>query len=401
MRVFRFEVAERDGRPGVASVRAPDVEAAARQLQDRGVAPLAVLTADRPEAKDGRRGGGMPAERLGRLARELSTMLSAGLQLDRALAVVARSDGLRDLADTLRGVLEDVRGGDSLSAALESRPDLVPHFAIGMIRAGEAAGALALVLARLADLSERRARSQRMIRSALTYPAILVVTSALSVAGLFTVVLPQLEPLFAGEEEKLPAVTLAVLAVAKAFREYGAAALLVLLAGGLALRVAMASASSRRSLDAFALRLPFVGSFIRHVEAGRFARLLSTTLSSGVPLLRAVELSTAAVSNAPMVERLEAIRAGLGRGEALGPHLGEGGLFPPTLVDLARVGEETGRLAELLAQAAEVMETEAEAKAERAIALLGPSVTILLGGVIALVIASVVLAILSVNSIAA
>jgi general secretion pathway protein F len=399
MTVFEFEAVEADGTTATGTLVAATAEAAARQLQARGAVPLRIdvgATGTGPALRSRRT---IAPERLARLARELSVMLAAGLKLDHALASVARTRDLRTLAPSLTAVLEEVRAGSTLSDALARRPELMPPYATGMIRAGEAAGALGPVLGSLAVLAERRAKSARAVRAALTYPAILAATAMLSIAALFTVVLPQLEPLFAGAEDRLPAVTVIVIAASRLFREYGASALGGLIAAGLAGRLALAMPETRRNLDGLLIRLPLAGSLIRRIEGGRFARLMSTLLRAGLSAPDALELARGAAVNGAFADALADVRAALIEGQGIAGPLAAGTVFPPVILDLARVGEDTGRLAEVMGHAADILEDEAEAEIQRNIALLGPLLTIGLGGLIAFVIAAVVLAILSMNAV--
>jgi general secretion pathway protein F len=399
MTVFEFEAVEADGTTATGTLVAATAEAAARQLQARGAVPLRIdvgATGTGPALRSRRT---IAPERLARLARELSVMLAAGLKLDHALASVARTRDLRALAPSLTAVLEEVRPGSTLSDALARRPELMPPYATGMIRAGEAAGALGPVLGSLAVLAERRAKSARAVRAALTYPAILAATAMLSIAALFTVVLPQLEPLFAGAEDRLPAVTVIVIAASRLFREYGASALGGLIAAGLAGRLALAMPETRRNLDGLLIRLPLAGSLIRRIEGGRFARLMSTLLRAGLSAPDALELARGAAVNGAFADALADVRAALIEGQGIAGPLAAGTVFPPVILDLARVGEDTGRLAEVMGHAADILEDEAEAEIQRNIALLGPLLTIGLGGLIAFVIAAVVLAILSMNAV--
>jgi general secretion pathway protein F len=400
MPVFEFEAVERDGKVAIGTLSAADSDAVARQLQERGAVPLRIETGQSAASGLARLRRSLPSAKLSRLARELALLLDAGLRLDQALTSLARSRDLRPLAPALNVVLEEVRAGVPFSDALERRPEIAPPYAIGMIRAGEAAGALSTILRSLADLADRRARSAKAVRAALTYPAILAVTAGVSIATLFTVVLPQLEPLFEGAGDRLPAMTIIVLAASRLFREYGLFALGALILAGLAIRMSLNTPETRRSLHGLLLRLPIVGGLIRRIEGGRFARLFSTLIGAGLPAASALDLAKGGATNMAFAEALQDVRSALVEGRGIAEPLATANIFPAVLLDLARVGEESGRLGEVLGHAANILEEEAENEIQRGIALLAPLLTIVLGGVIAFVIASVVMAILSMNSIA-
>ncbi len=400
MPVFEFEAVERDGKVAIGTLSAADSDAVARQLQERGAVPLRIETGQSAASSLTRLRRSLPSAKLSRFARELALLLDAGLRLDQALASVARSRDLRPLAPALNVVLEEVRAGVPFSDALERRPEIAPPYAIGMIRAGEAAGALATILRSLADLADRRARSTKAVRAALTYPAILGVTAAVSIGTLFTVVLPQLEPLFEGAGDRLPTMTIIVLAASRLFREYGLFALGALILAGLAVRMSLNTPETRRAFHGLLLRLPIVGGLIRRIEGGRFARLFSTLIGAGLPAASALDLAKGGATNMAFAEALQDVRSALVEGRGIAEPLATANIFPAVLLDLARVGEESGRLGEVLGHAANILEEEAENEIQRGIALLAPLLTIGLGGVIAFVIASVVMAILSMNSIA-
>ncbi len=271
MPVFEFEAVERDGKVAIGTLSAADSDAVARQLQERGAVPLRIETGQSAASGIAGLRRSLPSAKLSRFARELALLLDAGLRLDQALASVARSRDLRALAPALNVVLEEVRAGVPFSDALERRPEIAPPYAIGMIRAGEAAGALATILRSLADLADRRAQSAKAVRAALTYPAILAVTAGVSIATLFTVVLPQLEPLFDGAGDRLPTMTIVVLAASRLFREYGLFALGALILAGLAIRMSLNTPETRRAFHGLLLRLPIVGGLIRQ-DRGRPVR---------------------------------------------------------------------------------------------------------------------------------
>jgi general secretion pathway protein F len=304
------------------------------------------------------------------------------------------------MGPALTAVLEEVRAGVPFSDALQQRPEIAPPYAIGMIRAGEASGAMATILRSLADLSERRAKSAKAVRAALTYPAILAVTAAVSIGTLFTVVLPQLEPLFDGAGDRLPTMTIVVLEASRLFREYGLYALIFLIVAGIAIRLSLNTPETRRAFHGLMLRAPLAGGLIRRIEGGRFARLFSTLIGAGLPAASALDLARGGAVNMAFADALNDVRSALVEGRGISGPMASTNIFPTILLDLARVGEESGRLGEVMGHAANILEEEAENEIQRGIALMAPLLTIGLGGVIAFIIASVVMAILSMNSIA-
>jgi general secretion pathway protein F len=395
---YRYQVVEADGRIATGFVDAIDAAAATAALQDKGSWPLSIEAAATDAGA--RRGRTQGPEVLARVAGELAVMLDAGIEVDRALAALAGMDGLRSVAPALREIVAEVRGGTPLSEAAARQPELFPAHSVGMIRAGEIAAALAPALGQLAQLAENQARARATLRSALIYPAVLVVTAALSITVLFVVVLPQLETLFETGSDRLPFVTRALMAASHAFRDHGPLALALLL-GALALaRHALSRPGPRRAFDRWLLGAPAIGGFVRKVEAGRCARMLATLLGNGIPAPRALELSAAVSGNTAFAEGVASIGTALTEGRGLVAPLRESGLFPALASDLVQIGEDTGRLGPMLSKAADILEAEVDRATKRTIALMVPLLTVGLGGVVALVIASVVMAVLSINSIA-
>lgn len=396
MALFTYEAVEADGRVVRGNLRAADRSQAVAALHQKGAFPLHLA----PAAGSQPAGRRLAARQLAGIVRELSVMLEAGLELDKALTILARMESVRVHAPVLRDLLADIRAGAPLSEALERAGGLFPPHAVGMVRAGEAAGALSEVLAELAALSERQAEAQEQLRSALIYPTILLVTTGLAVTVLFTIVLPQLEVLFDAGDERLPLVTRLVLSLGELFRNWGIPAAAAGLGAGLTLAWLSRQPRFRRPIDRWMLRLPGLGGMVRQIEAGRCLRMLSVLLGNGVPAARGVELAGAAVANRVIAEGIGQVHVAMVEGRGIAGPLAASRLFPPAAVDLVRVGEETGRLAPMLAQAAKVLEVATAQRIQRILAILVPLLTIGLGGLIALVIAAVVMAILSVNSLA-
>lgn len=396
MPLFEYEVVEQDGRRAVGMLAGTDSQDVARRLQARGGVPLRVSERQVPRAG----GRGASAIIVARLCQDLASLLRAGMRIDDALIALAEAADLGPAGKILPTLAARVRAGQRLSEALAERPDLAPGYLVGLVAAGEETGDLAGVLEVAGRLAGRRAETVRSLKSSLTYPIILLTTAGISIGVLFTIVIPQLEPLFAGTEGRLPWVTLAVLAVSRAVREYGMIALIVLALTVLGIRLAMGSPAGRRWVDETLLRLPIIGPLVRAAQASQFARMISGLLAGGLVLEKALELAQGGLSNSAMRDAVSRVQDGVVRGERMGDSLAATGAFPKVVSDLARVGESGGSLPTSLARAADILEERSETGTKRLLAILGPAVTLLLGGLIALTVASVVLAIMSVNTIA-
>ena len=346
----------------------------------------------------GRRG--LSRAQVTELTRELSIMLGAGQDLDRALrflAETARNGRVRAVVEALRGT---VRDGGSLAVALGQHPDSFPALYVGLVRAGEAGGTLAPTLERLAGLLERERALASTVTSALIYPGVLLAVAVASIALLLTQVLPQFVPLFEQSGAQLPGATQALITVGELVSNYGLYALLALLALGLLARAALRLPGPRLAWDRLLLRLPVAGGLAREVMAARFTRTLGTLLTNGVPLIGALGIVRDAIGNRAGVGAVERATASAAAGAGLSRPLEDSGLFPPRTVHLLRLGEETAQLGPMALRAAEIHEEATRVGVARLIALLVPGITIVLGVAVGGIVASLLLAMLGLNDLA-
>lgn len=295
---------------------------------------------------------------------------------------------------------EDVRGGAPLSAAMEARQGVFTRFYLNMIRAGEAGGALDVVLQRLTEFMERSKELRDTVKSALIYPAILVGVSLLSVAILLMWVVPQFSQMFEESGKALPLPTQIVIAAGDGVRNYWW--LMVLLAVGAYSWFArqMREPASRFRWDQRLLNLPLVGDLIGKLEVARFSRTLGTLIGNGVTLLAALSIVKETLSNTVMCQALGDVAAQLKEGKGLGKPLMETKLFPKLAVHLVMVGEETGKLQDMLIRIADIYDREVHSTVKRMLALMEPVLILGLGLVIGGIIMSILVAILSVNDLA-
>ena len=340
-------------------------------------------------------GKGVGAKDLVALTRELATLLQAGLPLDRALLVlgeVARAGAVRGLVE---GILDKVRGGSTLADALASYDQVFPNYYTGMIRAGEAGGTLDGVLSRLADSLERSQALKETLRSALQYPALVVIMAVVSLSILLTVVIPEFRPLFEDAGAALPMSTRIIIGVSDFLGVYWWALLLAALLAAVVLQRHNADPAGRLRWDRWLLGLPLLGELIVKVEVARFSRTLGALLSNGVGVLTALAMTAETLGNRAMVDALGEVQGRLTKGEGLAEPLRDCGLFPRLALQLIQVGEESGRLEEMLLRIADIYDEEVKRSIERMLSLLVPLITIALGILIAVIIGSMLAAILS------
>ena len=337
---------------------------------------------------------------VGVFTQEIATLLKAGLPLDRCLEILiglSANESVRQLMTQLR---EDVRGGAALSVAMEAHRGVFTRFYLNMIRAGEAGGALDVVLQRLTEFMERSRELKETVKAALIYPAILVGVALLSVAILLMWVVPQFSQMFEESGKALPVATQIVIAAGDSVRNYWWAMALGAVGVYSWFARQMREPASRYRWDRRLLGFPLVGDLVGKLEVARFSRTLGTLLGNGVTLLTALSIVKDTLNNTVMAEGLSAVATQLKEGKGLGKPLMETGLFPKLAVHLVMVGEETGKLQEMLIRIADIYDREVHSAVKRMLALMEPVLILGLGLVIGGIIMSILVAILSVNDLA-
>ncbi|KJC43926.1 hypothetical protein UB31_22295 [Bradyrhizobium sp. LTSP849] len=400
---FQYKAVAPDGSVARGQVEATDRDAAAARLQSQGHLPLtlelfqpatglrALLSQEIGGAR--RRGPKLAADLVGRLA----LLLDAGVALEAALSLLAGSEGRTAIKDLAADLLRRLRGGAGLSDAMGAHGDTFPPLVVAMVRAGEASGALASTLGRLADQLTRAEAVRQSIRSALIYPAVLLATAAGSVLLVLLVVLPQLEPVFAEAGGRLPLLTRMAFAASISLRQFWWVGVALI---GLSLVIGrhfLADPSIRARMDALLLRVPVLGLTIRRAEAARFSRVLGTLIGGGITLAPSLILARPVLANRSIINAIERVIGAVRGGSGLVGPLAQANIFPELAVQMIRIGETTGRLDSILLRLADLLDSEVQRTLDRALALLVPILTIGLGGLVAGIIASVMLAVLGIN----
>jgi len=416
---YAFRAARPDGQLVDGRIEAASKELALRQLRGQGftpiridesgttaAVPLAVATLPAaPATTPGRRlffaDRGPDHTDVHALTGELAIMLRAGLSLDRALRVLAGMARKPSVRAMLEDLLTSVKAGKGLSQALLAHQALFGEFYINMVRSGEAGGQLAEVLTRLAEHLERVRALRESVVSALLYPAILVVVAAVSVFLILAFVIPQFESLFTDMGEALPLPTRIIVAAGHVVVDWGWLLALALAAAIVLGRRWLRTPAGRRWRDARLLRLPALGSVVQKFEITRFARSMGTLLGSGVAIVPAIRIASETMDNVCLRAAMTGVVPAIKQGGRMAEALAATGLFTPLALNMVRLGEETGRLDDMLLELARVHDHEVQAGVKRALTLLEPLLILGLGGVIAVIIMSILMGILSINDLAA
>lgn len=405
MPVFQYKAVTPAGEVLEGAMDAADRSGVVDRLRDMGYTPLRAVEAGSLEASGPavRRGAGAGLLRRGVtqdevqvLTRELATLLNAGLPLDRSLEILVGLSASGPVAELLRKVRNEVRGGAALSKALEAQSGVFSRFYVNMVRAGEAGGAQAEVLARLAEFTERSKDLRESVKSALIYPSILLTVAILSVVILLAVVVPQFEPIFEQSGKALPWITELVLGAGAFLRGYWWAIVLAGVAGLYLFVKRLESPQARIAWDRWVLRIPVIGDLASKVETARLARTLGTLLRNGVALVSALSIARETMGNTHMAAGLGEAGRELKTGRGLARPMMETRCFPAFAVHMIQVGEETGRLDRMLIDVADVYDKEVARAVRRALALLEPAMILFLTFVVGSIILSILAAMLSI-----
>ena len=334
------------------------------------------------------------------LSSELAIMLRAGLALDSALRVLIEMSYKPSLSSLLQQMLDDVKSGTALSKALAKHPHLFGDFYVNMIRSGEVSGQMSSVLDRLVEHMQGQRALRESVVSATIYPAILLAVAILSLVGMLGFVVPQFEKLFMDMGDALPWPTKIVMEMGHLFTRYGVVlAALAFVAGYLGLRW-LRSSGGRLWWQGRVLRLPMIGSLALKYQLTLYARSLGTLLGNGVPLLTALAIATDTVSNTVLQKSLARVTPLVKEGGKVVHAISATGIFEPLAINLIRVGEETGRIGPMMIELANILNREVEVGIKRLLTLLEPLLILVLGFLIAGIIISILLGILSINDLA-
>ena len=323
--------------------------------------------------------------------RQMATLLGSGLQLVQGLNALIDQLEKSPLKRVIIGVRDDVNAGKSFADALRRFPRVFPPLYINMIQAGEAAGALDLVLERLADLTEKNVKMRNHIRSVMVYPALVACIGVVMVVFLLVKVVPTITDIFAETKQALPLPTVILLNASDFLRSYWWV-IIFITAGLYFLFTAWKKGpKGRLILDRLKLRLPLVGPLIRKISVVRFSRTLSTLLSSGAPLLGSMEIVKNIVNNTSIAnsieEAIEAIRAG----QSVAGPFRKSRVFPPIVVHMISIGETSGALEPMLDKIAQSYEDEVETSVSAMTSLLEPIMIVVMGVVVGYIVLSILL----------
>ncbi len=401
MPVFVYRAADRRGQTIDGVMEAPDARAVVERLQKDAYYPIRVAPhAERTAWPAFGRSSRVGQRDLLAFTQQLATLFEAGLPLDRALGILEELAPNPRVKVIVGDLLASVRGGASLSEALaKHHPRPFSRLYINMVRAGEKGGVLEITLRRLAEFLEARAAFAEAVFSALAYPAVITLVGIGAIVFLMTFVIPRFATIFADLGQAVPLPTQILLAVSAGFQHYWWAGVLLILAAVLGWRVWTGTPEGRMQWDQALLGLPLAGPLTMKVETARFARTLGTMLKSGVPVMGALAVVGDMMTNQAIGRAVDRLADGVKRGGTIAAGMQAEARFPALAIHMVRVGEETGRLEEMLLKVAETFEADVRTELRRVLGLLEPAIILAMGVLVAFIVVAMLLAIFSINEI--
>ncbi|HLC17407.1 MAG TPA: type II secretion system inner membrane protein GspF [Thermodesulfobacteriota bacterium] len=399
MPVFHYKAYNNFGKEVTGDLEALTAGEAARRLKRDGLFPREISSS----AKEKRvfrvlRRGVSPGE-LAVVSSQLSTLLASGATLYESLSILINEVESRSLKDVLIDIKDRISGGSSLGRALEAHPDVFPEMYSRMVEAGEASGTLDKVMTRLAEYLEAKAGVNEQVRTALVYPILMSLVGIGVLGFLLLFVIPKITRIFEDTEEALPLITVVLLWVVGFFRTYWPVVIVALAGGGWALRDFVRRPGGRAVKDRFLIRLPWMGRLINKFYVANLARTLGSLLESGVPVIKAMEMTKRVLGHAVYDHVLDKAIVDVTEGGSISRSLGGFPVVPGLLVHMTAIGERSGNLDKLLLRAAGVYEKEFETSVKRALSMLEPVLILVMGVVVGFIVLAILLPIFQLNQV--
>ncbi len=403
MPLYDYKALNAAGKKVTGIVEAESLKAGRAKLKKQAlmVTNMTEKTASKPSQSGGLPfvGNRISVGELAMLTRQLASLVKANIPLVEALNALVEQIEKPALKVALAAVRQDVNEGLSLTKAVSKHPKIFDHVYMNMIEAGESSGTLGLVLLKLADLKEAQMRLRSKMISAMTYPSLMMGVALLLLLAMFTFVIPKLAKIFESMNKPMPPMTVFLIDVSTLITDWW-----YLLAAGAAIGVVMfqrfiVSKNGKPKWDRFVLRTPVFGPLVRMVAITRFASTMSTLLSSGVPILTAMNIARNLVGSAPIQDAIQSARENITEGQSIAEPLKRSGEFPPVVIHMIAIGEKTGELPNMLMNVATTYEEQVNDRVEGLTSLLEPVMIIGMGGMVAFIVISIFVPLLDMSNV--
>ncbi len=403
MPVFEYTALTASGKKLKGILDADSLSAARQKIRGAGNFPVNIKETKAKNAGDKgsiftrQLGQGIKQQEIHLATRQLATLLGAGIPLVPAIAGLIEQTDNRALQTVLAQIKDEVNEGNSLTSALTSHPRLFSKIYINMVRAGEASGSLDVVLDRLAEFGENQHAIRSRVKAALLYPLFMAVVGVAVLFLLITFIVPSITSVFEGTQQALPLPTILLISLSTILKKFWWALLLLIAGAGAALRWYIATPAGRRRWDTLKLTLPGIRDLSIKTASARFSRTLASLLQSGVPLVSALVIVQNIVDNVILAEQIREACEELEKGASLSQFFRGGKWFPPMLVQMMAVGEQSGSLDKMLSKAADSYEKEVEAKILALTSMIEPVMILTMGVAVSFIVVSILLPIFEMN----
>lgn len=409
----QYEVTASDSSGKTVKVRfeADSVKTARAKARAQGLTPTSVVVTDGSSSGENDNsaqgmakklkssfGGGIKGEEMSNMTRQLATLVKAHVPIVESLSALVDQIENPKLRAVLTDVRQHVKEGRSLGDSFALHPDLFNRVFINMVKAGESSGRLDIVLLRLADFSENQEKLKGKIMGALLYPIIMVVVAFIVLIVIFVKVIPQITKIFVDMKATLPTPTRVLIFLSDFFQQWGVALIIGILIGLILMERYIKTAHGRAVKDARVLKLPIMGILVRRLSVARFARTLGTLLSSGVPMLSALQITKNVVDNAVFEDVLERCATQVSEGRSLATTLKSSGEFPPIVIHMVGVGEKSGELESMLLNVAENYEQQVDTTLGSLTSVLEPVMMIFMAVLVGFIVMGVLMPIFEMNN---
>jgi type IV pilus assembly protein PilC len=383
---YEYKVRDRSGALKTGTLDAESSTQVAAKLKQMGYAPVSITQTNAGMKKEIKIPGfGKPKVKLKDLAvfsRQFATMVNSGLSLLRALNILTEQTENKELARVLGEVRNDIESGNSLSSSMGKHPDAFPPLMVNMCKAGEVGGFLDTVMLQIATNYEAEVKLRGKVKAAMTYPVVVLCIALLAVVGMLLFIVPTFAGLFKTLGGKLPLPTQILVTMSNGLKVGIIPLLVVLVVGKVLWGKNKHRPEVRNVVDPLKLKLPVFGELFRKIALSRFSRNLGTMMSSGVPILQSLDIVAETTGNVVLERATRAVQESVRTGESLTKPLTEHAVFPPMVVQMMAVGEDTGALDTMLAKIAEFYDQEVEATTESLTALIEPLMIAFLGAIV-------------------
>ncbi|MAF59068.1 type II secretion system inner membrane protein GspF [Ponticaulis sp.] len=400
MPTFDYVALSPEGKREKGVIAADSARAARRELRVRQMTPLKLEEAkEKPKsALSSLSAASVSQSDLLLITRQWAIMIGSGTPVEESIAAAAAQAEKPGVRKTLLAIRNSVTEGYRLSEALGEHPKVFNGLYRSIVAAGEASGDLGAVLERLAEYLERSRKVRQTVQTALIYPMVLAFTALLVMVGLMTFVVPRVVEQFTTMNQELPMLTRIVIGISDVLQNYGLIILAVIVAAIFGLTRLFALPKVKRVVDGIMLKLPVIGTMLTQVNTARFARTLSTLLGNGAPVLESLTAARSSLGNLVFQNAVSDIIVKVREGAGISRAMKSTGVFPALITQLSSSGEASGQLPDMLLRGAKYLEDEFEAATKVALGLLEPLIILVLGGMVALVVLSIMLPILQLNS---